>query len=57
MVIVTTLLLIVAIIDPRDNECDSATVHALTRVLISIISKLHRLAVRLALLPCLNLLL
>ena len=36
MVIVTALLLIVTIIDPRDNECDSATAHALTRVLINI---------------------
>ena len=36
MVIITALLLIVAIIDPRDNECDSATAHALTRVLINI---------------------
>ena len=36
MVIVTALLLIVAIIDPRNNECDSATAHALTCALINI---------------------
>ena len=58
MVIVTALLLIVAINDPRENECDSATAHVLTRALINIYYlKWRRLAVRLALLPGLNLLL